>query len=276
MSDPEYLQALRETEMEIYDVIDSFCRRHGIRFSIVFGTLLGAVRHKGFIPWDDDIDLAMSREDYERFLETWKQAPPEGYILQNKRTNWDFTQNFTKIRKDHTTFLQGQFEKTVSYHTGIFVDIFPADRVAKGKLARKWQVFISALNLLYARGFTSKSTGIRQLIERMLLAMPEGFRKKVYYRSEKAIGKWNRDTGNDWFFADVMDDIPKTFRPDLFDRITEIPFEGKKYGAFKNAEDYLRVQYGADYMQPPPEAERVFIHNHSIISLDKNRDELNL
>lgn len=118
-------QQIWATEQEILDVIHQVCTEHGLRYSLAYGTLLGAVRHKGFIPWDDDIDLMMPREDYEKLLVIWNQSAPKGYILQNTRTDSDFTQNFTKIRKDHTTFLQDEAERTKHYHKGIFVDIFP-------------------------------------------------------------------------------------------------------------------------------------------------------
>lgn len=105
-------QQIWATEQEILDVIHQVCTEHGLRYSLAYGTLIGAVRHKGFIPWDDDIDLMMPREDYEKLLVIWNQSAPKGYILQNTRTDSDFTQNFTKIRKDHTTFLQDEAERT--------------------------------------------------------------------------------------------------------------------------------------------------------------------
>lgn len=267
------LQALRETEMEIMDVIDRICRRNHLRYSLGYGTLLGVVRHGGFIPWDDDIDLIMPREDYEKLLQIWDKEAPTGYILQNKRTNWDFTQNFTKIRKDHTTFLQGESERTVTYHTGIFVDIFPADRVAPTRIARKKQIFLSAVNLLYSRGFTSKSGGIRELFERFLLAFPTRFRKRVYRKSEKAIGRWNNDRDAKWYVADMIEDVYKVFDSDMFDETTDMKFEDREYQCVKDVDGYLKVQYG-DYMKLPPEEKRVYKHNHVIISLDKNLSEI--
>ena len=131
---PDQLQRqIWATEQEILDVIHQVCTEYGLRYSLAYGTLIGAVRHKGFIPWDDDIDLMMPREDYEKLLAIWNEAAPKGYILQNTRTDPDFTQNFTKIRKDHTTFLQGESEREKHYHKGIFVDIFPGRPQQVGK-----------------------------------------------------------------------------------------------------------------------------------------------
>ena len=89
---PDQLQRqIWATEQEILDVIHQVCTEYGLRYSLAYGTLIGAVRHKGFIPWDDDIDLMMPREDYEKLLAIWNEAAPKGYILQNTRTDPDFT-----------------------------------------------------------------------------------------------------------------------------------------------------------------------------------------
>ena len=133
----------------------------------------------------------MPREDYEKLLVIWNQSAPKGYILQNTRTDSDFTQNFTKIRKDHTTFLQDEAERTKHYHKGIFVDIFPGDRVPSGKLEKTVQYIACAINLLYSRGHTSGSGGLIGKAESILLKAP----KKKYTirreRAEKSIRRWN-------------------------------------------------------------------------------------
>ena len=134
----------RKTELDILKAFDSYCRKYGLKYSLAYGTMLGAVRHKGFIPWDDDVDVMMPYEDYEKFIKNWEKDGPEGFILQNKETNWDFTQNFTKIRKDKTTFLQTEWERNVSYHIGIFIDVFPGFKAAPGKFSRKVQLAIQA------------------------------------------------------------------------------------------------------------------------------------
>ena len=126
----QILGKLQATQTEILSVIDRICREHGVSYSLYAGSLLGAVRHQGFIPWDDDLDICMERSEYDRFLAAWKESPPEGFILQNKENTPSFTQSFSKIRKEHSTFLQYDWEAS-KYHTGIFVDVFPMDRMPR-------------------------------------------------------------------------------------------------------------------------------------------------
>ena len=139
--DDKVLRQLQLTMLETLKVLDTFCRKHNIKYSLYAGTLLGAVRHQGFIPWDDDLDVCMSREEYDRFIALWEEEQPEGYILQNKENTPAYWQSFSKIRKDHTTFLQEEREAG-KFHTGVFLDIFPLDRMPNGKLSRaifKWR-----------------------------------------------------------------------------------------------------------------------------------------
>ena len=114
------LRKLQLTQLDILKVFDKFCREHDLHYSLYAGSLLGAVRHKGFIPWDDDLDVCMSRADYDRLIALWEQAQPKGYILQNKENSPNFWQSFSKIRKDHTTFLQGQREVSHWHLSGYF------------------------------------------------------------------------------------------------------------------------------------------------------------
>ena len=134
------LLGVQKIELDILDAVDRFCREHDINYSLSYGTLIGAVRHQGFIPWDDDIDLMMKRDDYDRFIKEWTNDPPDGLFLQTEVTDPDYRNNFLKIRKNNTTFIQSEKEKTCGYHTGIFIDIFPVDRVAPEGLSRNCNI----------------------------------------------------------------------------------------------------------------------------------------
>lgn len=107
------LKKLQLTQLEMLKYVDSFCKVNGINYSIAYGTVLGAVRHKGFIPWDKDLDICMPRDDYNKFIELWKDT--DTYLLQNHNTDNDFLQSFTKIRKKNTAFVQ-EVDLNCNYH----------------------------------------------------------------------------------------------------------------------------------------------------------------
>ena len=130
------LRRLQLTQLEILEYVDSFCKDNNIKYSLYAGTLLGAVRHQGFIPWDDDLDICMPRNEYDKFIRLWNDNEHEKYFLQNKENTPTFTQSFTKIRKKNTNFLQ-EDDLGMDYHTGIFIDVFPVDRIPNGKIAKK-------------------------------------------------------------------------------------------------------------------------------------------
>ena len=113
IQDYDKLRKLQLTQLEMLKYVDSFCKANGINYSIAYGTLLGAVRHKGFIPWDDDLDICMPRDDYNKFIELWKDT--DTYLLQNHNTDNDFSQSFTKIRKKNTAFVQ-EVDLNCNYH----------------------------------------------------------------------------------------------------------------------------------------------------------------
>lgn len=258
-----------KVEQEILDVVHRVCMNHGLKYSLVFGTLLGAVRHGGFIPWDDDIDIIMPRDDYERLISIWDQVAPQGYLLQNKRTDPDFTQNFTKIRKDNTTFIQSEEEMSKKYHTGIFIDIFPADRVAPTELGRKMQYLASAFNLLCARGYGSGKTGLIGVVERIVLSLPARMQLKIYHLTEQYIAKWGKSVGAEWYSPNTFNVCKRYFSPDLFENISSIEFSGKRYSCVGEYDGFLKKIYG-DYMKLPPLEDRVWKHHPIMIDFEHN------
>lgn len=269
----ELLPRVKETELEILSMVDAFCRKNNIKYSIAYGTMIGAIRHKGFIPWDDDIDIFMLREDYDRFILIWQDKHPEGFILENKDTNRNFTQSFTKIRKEHTTFLQSG-EENAKYHTGIFIDVFPMDRVANSDFLQKINFINVCFYFLFCREFASDHDGklMNILCKFILGIVPKKLYPKMRKKYLKRIIKYN-DTHNQLVSYDTFGDAKIHFKSDLFDNITEVEFESHKYMCFNEYEEFLIRQYG-DYMQLPPEEERVWKHHPILIDFEHNYDEL--
>lgn len=261
------------TEQEILDVVHKICIENNLKYSLAYGTLIGAVRHQGFIPWDDDIDIMMPRDDYEKLLKIWNQIAPKGYILQDYHTDNGYTNNFAKIRKDNTTFLQDDSEREKEYHKGIFIDIFPGDRKAKGKIMSKIQFVAFAVNLLYSRGFSNGATGLLGQLEKFLLNVD----KKKYFarklKAEKLMTSWKSRTAKIVFPCTIRS-CKWEYPADLFDVVVEIPFNGKTYYATKKYDEYLRITYG-DYMKLPPEDERVWTHHPIIVDFNHNYETIN-
>lgn len=264
-----------KTEQEILDVIHSICETHGLRYSLAYGTLLGAVRHKGFIPWDDDIDIIMPREDYDKLVLIWKEVAPSGYILMNGDTNTDCSGNFTKIVKDKTTFLQLEEDRSKNIHKGIFVDIFPGDRRAPDKFSKVLQYCACAINLLYSRGYTSKSGGIIEFAERILLLIPRKYHRSLRNKALRLVTKWNHCVQSPYIFPSTIQDARRNYDAELFTCLNQIEFCEKKYKCTALWDSYLSMCYG-DYMQLPPEEDRVWKHHPIIIDLNHNYEELDV
>lgn len=261
-------------EQSILDEISRFCEEHGLRYSLAYGTLLGAVRHKGFIPWDDDVDIMMPREDYDRLMELWPEAAPAGLILDRCDLDPENCNVFSKIRKDHTTFLQFESERDNAHHKGIFNDIFPAEHVPDGKLAKKLQFVDFAFMLLFNRGYTSGSKGIVGLGERVLLKLVP---KKKYYSASRFFAKqgrrWNGKPTKQIVFPVTIRDCRRYYPADLFEHLEKIEFQGRTYLSFADADRFLTIRYG-DYMRLPPEEDRVWKHPPMLIDYTRNYEEL--
>lgn len=268
------LRELQLTQLEILKVIDGVCRRNEIPYSLYAGTLLGAVRHKGFIPWDDDLDICMSRENYYKFIEAWNREQPEGYLLQNKENSPNFTQSFTKIRKDHTTFLQRK-EEQGQYHTGIFVDVFPLDRRPEGKLRQMMFCWDCLRYQLFTRGFVPpKGNRIVKAVSAVVLAfVPMTKREATRQKLLKRITRFSEDRNLPVIAIETAGTLKMVYPADMLDRFTMLPFEDGEFMCFADWDEHLRRKFG-DYMCLPPESERAWRHHPVAIDFERNAEEL--
>lgn len=274
MDNENLLNRLHIVEIEILKEIDSFCKRNNIKYSLYCGTLLGAVRHKGFIPWDDDIDLCMERGDYNRFIKLWQESENRDLILQNKETNRDFSQSFTKIKKNNTTFLQ-KSDKGKSYHKGIFVDILPIDRIPNGKLNRLFFKFYVMMYLLFTREFVPpKSSGFVVNICRVLLKL---FRGNVRIAIRKLfliqITKFEKNKDLQLVSANSMDGFNHIMPADMPNQMKEYSFENRIFMGYSDFDGMLKAWY-KDYMQLPPIDDRVWKHRPLVVDFEKNYEDI--
>ena len=267
--DSKTLKKLHEVQVEILDEIDRICRENNIQYFLVGGTLLGAVRHKGFIPWDDDLDIAMVREDYEKFIKVCKKELDSKYYLDCAETNKDFNFSFAKIRKNNTLFEEPSL-KHLDIHKGIYVDIFPMDVVGKNfKLCFIKGFFIK--NLVETVFYKRKIYDIKKCRHPLFVKVFSVFSCNFIYKLEKFVAKFGNRKKNTHLvsYCGAYSLKKDYFERNVFFLAKLIEFEGKKYPGLNDNDRYLTSLYG-NYMELPPKEKRV---NHSALDIDFEKGE---
>lgn len=261
----EHQQALSE----LLEEFDRVCEKLDIKYTLFSGTLLGAVRHNGFIPWDDDLDVMMLREDYEKLLENADTVlDTEKFFLQ-KEFSEHFPMFFSKLRINGTTCLEKYHPKDTEAHMGVYMDIFPCDNAAESKLGRKMQFFASKIVIakaLFKRGYITNSINkkIFMSVCRILPSAP--FRRIVQ-------GKCSKKSGMVHSFFAAASDYEKNLYPRFwFTELEKAEFEGKLFSASRHYDEILSKIYG-DYMTLPPEEDRKCKVHAVYVDLEKSYEE---
>jgi lipopolysaccharide cholinephosphotransferase len=241
-------------------VLDAICRAQGIRYWLCSGTLLGAVRHKGFIPWDDDLDVAMLREDYERFLQVAPALLPSDLFQQTAATEpcYDNLATPCKLRDTKSLIMQPH-EAAKHYHKGIFIDIFPFDRYHRRGVMRWRDRLLKSVNRFLCRCYDAEVEKHISLPKRIVALFRPLFRCLLLaYRRllRPVMCKNNRMDDKDCYMGHGFDTpwIRYLLPSDIFP-LQEGEFEGFSFSIPHNPDRYLRHVYG-DYMKLPPESER--------------------
>ena len=251
------LRKLQLIELEMLVEVDRICRKNGIRYSLDAGTLLGAVRHQGFIPWDDDLDVMFLHEEYEKFYEACKNdLDTERFFFQDHRTDPGYRWGYGKLRRLGTEYIKAGQEK-LKQRTGICIDVFDVQNIPDGQKQRKRYVrkmFCIRKTLYSALGRTNEKNPLMRLWYSLLYLIPN---QTVHRIKDRITRKTDAaPTENVLFLMWPLRSCPYGFPRKLFDEYTELDFEGMKFMAIKNYDAYLRIRY-ADYMKlPPPEARK--------------------
>ena len=262
------LRDLKQIEFDMLCEFDRICKKHDIPYYISDGTALGAVRHGGFIPWDDDIDVSVIREDYDRVLRAVAEDLDPKYFLQTQQTDPEYPLTFAKIRANGTAFIERSIAN-VRMHHGIYIDIFPIDAMPKTEGGRRRQMmwFRMYWGLIKKR---EPKNPLKVLLYKLLYATVGRerlirFAERQYhkYPIEKTLYRGN--IAGDHPYRAVIKTVPKEW----FGSFTEMPFEGKNFPVLLEYDRYLTMMYG-DYMQLPPEEKRVTVH--PTVAIDPHRD----
>lgn len=262
------VKAVQSVQLNLLEVFAAVCEKLNLRYSLSAGTLLGAVRHGGFIPWDDDVDVTMLRDEYEKFIEEAPKLLPQGYFLQHYKTEKGAPNFFAKLRNSNTTWICYEHEKLDINH-GIGMDIFPVDKFDDaGKLksfVRKAKRFWK-INGCYDNGYIKTITkGYKRAGARIIhvYSRLKG-RKRILKGYDDFVSKYKvgRYTTADTILKNKL--IPS----EIYDEYKTISFEGKEFMCIKHPEIYLSAVYGDNYMEIPPKDKRV-IHLAKYVDCNK-------
>lgn len=268
MKNNKMLKKLHDCEVEILNEIVRVCEKYSLVYFLVGGTLLGAVRHKGFIPWDDDLDIAMPREDYNKFLEIAPKELQPDFALQYHKNEKNYWLPFAKVRRKNTIY-QEELPFFVN-EQGIWVDVFPLDYVKNKNLclnaylkSKSIRLFINKLN---DKEFNAKNWSFKF---RLLFGLCKLFHIKnaqLMKIHDKIVPK--KQKGDYIMNFGSQYGVEKQFMPkEYYFPAKKLEFEGKEYNVPNEYEKVLMQIYGADYMQLPPVEKRIN-HKPKRISFD--------
>lgn len=261
----EQMEQLKQTELSIFQSFVDICSQLGLKYYLLGGTMLGAVRHKGFIPWDDDIDVGMLRADYEVFLAKAQALLPQHIFLQTVDTDPEYLGNYAKLRHSGTTFLETTVKHRKINH-GIFIDIFPLDYYPDSEKERK---HFQRLNKLYtiriAADFYSESETLKWKIAHAVTRILLPSVNKTLHKRDKLMksyptGRYIANHCGAWGKKEI---IPA----DWYGAGAVLEFEGMQVLCPENYEGWLTQVYG-NYMQLPPVEKRKTHHFTEVIDIN--------
>ena len=271
---PEYLPQLHKTEVEILDEIVRICNKYNLKYYLIGGTLLGAVRHKGFIPWDDDLDIVMPRKDYVKFCQLCATELAPEYYLHGIDTDPTYWLVFAKIRKRNTLFNERNIAP-ISAPKGIYVDIFPLDEaLSEDSLEQRIRTrIIKGLSATICR---KRGLDVRPSLKGRILMQPlllfSIYRLSMWQL--KLMTKQNHKKCDYYInFGSNYNTVKQTIHKSKYEPSCQVEFEGKLYNTLGDYAYFLKRIYGEDYMQLPPPEKRI-THRPVRISFDMAADGL--
>ena len=248
------LKKMRKIQIYMLEELHKICIENNLKYTVICGSMLGTIRHKGFIPWDDDFDIALPRKDYEKLLEILKNKPIKDCYLLDFRTDKHYHLPYAKLCKNNTSYIETYCKNSLSKN-GIFIDIFPLDKIKSptSKIAELRRLICSFITFIIweKENCKMKRKGIKKLIN-IIAKIFEFIPKKILINTQKSLAI--RENKN-WEYLGIIYLINyKTkklyFKINELDSIDILDFESTKVCCLKNYDEILKRSYN-DYMKLP-------------------------
>lgn len=266
--DNRQLEKLKRALVGILVEIDGICRKNDLRYVLAGGTALGAARHGGFIPWDDDLDIAMPREDYDRFVEVAARELPPDLYFRCFRTDPDYYLPFGKVCRRNTAYVT-ELDSELTEDNEIFIDVFPLDRAdsPSSRALKLRATLVKGLKAVIIRKKKMRlqnTSGRVRLIQALFApfscpALMRWQERAMRLQSGKPNAAYRTNLGSNYHY------VKQTMPESVYFPTREVSFEGRPFMAPGMLEDFLTRLYGADYMKLPPVEKRV---THRIVKLE--------
>ena len=264
------MTALQKKSFELLQLFVEICEKWDIPYFLVCGSALGAVKYAGFIPWDDDIDVGLCREDYVRFLSVAPQELPDWCFLQNYKTEANYAYTFSKLRNSNTAFIEERVKK-MSMNHGVFLDIFPIDGYPEGWLEKKLFELKRKVNA-WIRDSVYEDFPVAKIRNRNKLLRIIGVQRKVYQAHEyieKLYSRYKVQHSELWCnygnWQGKLEYAPRWHYGDG----TWATCEGLRVRIPENYDAYLTQKYG-DWRKDPPQEKQKTHHIGTIIDTEKS------
>ena len=243
------LRFVQNKMLDLLLELDRICKAYNIKYSLEGGTLLGAVKYSGFVPWDDDIDVVMTRENYEKFIEACKEDLDSKFFLQNTDTDKYYPLNYSKLRMNGTIYQQITYQD-LDIHHGLFLDIFPLDYVHK----KSFRMWCSAIGIFTGARIKKLKLPMRQpkwkqFVYKAISVLPlkwiNYILKAIYKKFEKKKSEYVFEMCSPY----MVNEFQKAKR---YEEYTTLKFEGNEFMVIKDYEAFLTERFG-DYMNTEPD-----------------------
>lgn len=256
-------QKLQQIELKMLELFVQICEKENLHYYLLGGTMLGAVRHKGFIPWDDDIDVGMPRADYEKFLLCASKYLPKGYFLQTYKTDKDYPYPYAKMRDTHTIYKENAL-KNLSINHGVWIDVFPLDFCPVKRFWFLWHHYLLRERIKFVL-YKWEKASIKLKLFRILSCVFSPSWHNAVKRDDKLMSSYQKDTTmtanlcGAWGEREI---VPTEW----YGEGTTLAFEHLKVKVPVKYHQWLTQVYG-DYMELPPVEKRIARHNPVEIKL---------